>query len=304
MTAQRVALTGASGLLGGALSASLADQGHEVITFVRREPSADSERRWDPAAGDIDVADLAGVDTVINLSGAGIADRRWSPERKREILSSRVQATTTMARALAAGVGQDGPRRLINASAVGFYGDRGDEVLTESSTGGDGFLAEVVTAWESAAKDAVDAGVAVAFSRTGIVLAPGGGAMEPMLKVGRFGLGGPLGSGRQWMPWITGRDWTRAIGLLVDEPTIVGAVNVVGPAPARQRDIASAIGRQLRRPAFLPAPTPALRVILGEMATDILASTRAEARILDDAGFDYEHATLEDAVAWVIAQDD
>lgn len=300
MTApQRVALTGASGFLGGALRSSLTDAGHDVVVLVRREPSGPGERRWDPAEGELDPAHLDGVDTVVNLSGAGIADQRWTPERKREILRSRVDATATLARVLAAGAG---PTRLVNGSAVGYWGDRGDEVLTDRSAPGDGFLAEVVRAWEEAARPAQEAGLSVAFVRTGIVLAPGGGAMAPMLRLGRLGLGGPLGDGRQWMPWITRHDWAEAVRLLVESPDVDGPVAVAGPQPARQRDLARAIGRALHRPAVLPAPTPAIRLVLGEMSQDILASTRVLPERLRDAGFAWRHGDLDDAVRWVVDQ--
>lgn len=298
-TPRRVALTGASGFLGGALRASLTDAGHEVRVLVRREPSGDHERRWDPAAGELDPADLADVDVVVNLSGAGIADKRWSPDRKRELLRSRVDATTTIARVLAAGAG---PTRLVNGSAIGYWGDRGDEVLTDRSPPGGGFLAEVVRAWEEAARPAQDAGLSVAFVRTGIVLAPGGGAMGPMLAVGRLGLGGPLGSGRQWMPWITRPDWAEAVRLLVESSDVDGPVAVVGPEPSRQRDLAREIGRALHRPAVLPAPTPAIRLLLGEMSQDILGSTRVLPERLRDAGFTWQHPHLGEAVRWVVEE--
>lgn len=298
---QRVALTGASGFLGGALSSSLAAAGHEVVTFVRRTPEGPQQRGWDPASGTLDPADLADVDVVVNLSGAGIADERWSPGRKREILRSRVDATRTLALALAEGAG---PTRLVNGSAIGWYGDRGDELLTEDSLPGEGFLPEVVRAWEEAAGPAVAAGISTAFARTGIVLAPGGGAMGPMLTVGRLGLGGPLGDGKQWMPWITREDWCRALVLLVERPDLTGPVDVVGPAPARQQDIAREIGRALGRPAVLPAPSLALRLLLGEMSADLLASTRVLPERLRAAGFRWQQPDLATAIRWVLDEDE
>lgn len=305
-TPQRVALTGASGFLGGALRASLTDAGHEVLTFVRGEADGPDQRSWDPAQGELDPADLEGVDVVVNLSGAGIADKRWSPERKRLVLRSRVDSTTTIARVLAAGAG---PTRLVSGSAIGFYGDRGDELLTEDSDVGDGFLSEVVRAWEEATRPAEDAGVSVAHARTGVVLAPGGGAIAPMLLLGRLGLGGPLGGGligggQQWMPWITRPDWVGTVRLLVEQPEITGPVNVVGPEPARQRDIAAAIGRVLGRPAVLPAPTVAIRLALGEMADVILSSDRVLPQRLVEAGFTWEHDDLEQALRWVVDSSD
>lgn len=298
---QRVAISGASGLIGGALSSLLGEGGHDVVHLVRREPSTAGERRWDPAAGTLDPAALADVDTVVHLAGAGVGDRRWTPGYKRTIRSSRVDGTALLARAVADGAG---PARLVTASAVGFYGDRGDEVLTEDSAGSGRFLADVVRDWEDAATPALDAGISVAHARTGIVLSTTGGALVPMLRLGRLGLGGPLGSGRQWMPWITLADTVAAYRRLVEDPSITGPVNLTAPVPVRQRELARALGRRLHRPALLPAPRTAMYAVLGEFAGEALASARVLPQRLSQAGFEHAHPRLEDAFDHLLGQPD
>jgi uncharacterized protein len=294
----RIAVTGSSGLIGTALVAALRQRGDEVVRLVRRPPRAADEVQWDPATGHLDPRVLEGVDGVVNLAGAGVGDSRWSPSYKREILASRVDATTAVATAVAAA---GHPVRLVSGSAVGYYGDRGDEELTEASPPGSGFLSDVVLAWEAAAQPAVDAGAPVAFIRTGIVLAREGGAMKPLLRLARLGLGGPLGSGRQFMPWITLPDEVGAILLLLDSPEVTGPVNLVGPAPARQREVAQALGRALHRPAVLPAPSVALRVVLGEFAGEVLGGQRIVGHALRDSGYAFAHADLGSAVRWLVA---
>lgn len=290
---QRVAITGASGLIGGALSLRLRGEGHDVAHFVRRVPNGAHERRWDPAEGYLDAADLADIDTVVHLAGAGVGDHRWTSAYKETIRSSRVDGTDLVSRVVAAGAG---PNRLITASAIGIYGDRGDEVLTEQSSPGSGFLADVVREWEAASAPATDAGIPVAQLRTGIVLSAKGGALTPMLRLGRLGLGGPLGSGRQWMPWITLADTVSAYVRLIEDPSITGPVNATAPHPVRQRELARAIGRKLKRPAILPAPALAMRLILGEFAGDVLASAKVIPEHLDRVGFTHQHPTVEDAL--------
>src|SRR5699024_3893959 len=292
-TRQRVAIAGSSGLIGGALSSSLREGGHDVVHLVRREPAAGHERRWDPSRGRLEPAVLADVDTVVHLGGAGIGDRRWTPGYKRLLRHSRIESTDLLARTIAGGAG---PTRLVTASAVGYYGDRGDEVLTEASTGADDFLGRLVRDWEAAADPARDAGVSVAHARTGIVLSTKGGALTPMLRMGRLGLGGPLGSGRQWMPWITLADTVAAYTRLVEDPTITGPVNLTAPHPARQREVARGLGQWLHRPSFLPAPRPAMYAVLGEFAGEALASARVLPHRLTLAGFVHAHPRLEDAL--------
>ncbi|GAA8851322.1 TIGR01777 family oxidoreductase [Helicobacter pylori] len=290
---QRIAITGASGLIGGALSSSLRADGHEVVHLVRREAKGDHERPWDPDRRVLDPAVLADVDTVVHLAGAGVGDRRWTPTYKMLIRTSRVHGTDLVARTVAAGAG---PTRLVTASAVGFYGDRGDEVLTEASAPGRTYLAGVVRDWEAAAAPAVAAGVPVAHARTGIVLAAHGGALAPMLLVGRLGIGGPLGSGRQWLPWVSLDDVVGAYTRLVEDPTLEGPVNLTAPHPERQRELARGIGRRLHRPAVVPTPAVAMRLAIGEFAGEALASTRVLPQRLDAAGFEHRHPHLDDAL--------
>jgi uncharacterized protein (TIGR01777 family) len=296
---QRVAITGASGLIGSALSAFLSARGDEVVHVVRRPARTAAEISWDPGNRQLEAAALTDVDAVVHLAGANVGEKRWTPSRKQEIFASRVDGTHTLAAALAEA---DHPIRLVSQSAVGIYGsDRGDEVLTEDSESGHGFLAEVVRAWEAAAEPARAAGLSVVHPRTGIVLAPGAGAMGPLLRLAQLGLAGPLGSGRQFWPWITLHDTVRALAFLVDHPEVSGPVNVVGPAPARQKEIAAELARQLHRPALLPAPGMGLRLYLGEFANDILGSQRVVPTRLLQAGFGYDQDTLPKAVAWLLA---
>jgi uncharacterized protein len=294
----RIAITGSSGLIGTALVAALTQRGDEVVRLVRRAPRAADEVQWDPATRRLDPAVLDGVDGVVNLAGVGVGDKRWTPDYKREILASRADSTTAVATAVAAA---DHAVRLVSGSAVGFYGDRGDEELTEASPVGTGFLSDVTAAWEACTQPAVDAGASVAMIRTGIVMAPEGGAMKPLIRLGRLGLGGPLGSGRQFMPWITLPDEVGAILHLLDHPEVTGPVNLSALDPARQRDVSRALGRALGRPAVLPAPSAALRVVLGEFAGEILGSQRIVGDVLRDSGYRFIHPTLDDAARWVVA---
>jgi hypothetical protein len=295
---QRVAITGASGLIGGALSAFLIDRGDEVLHLVRRPARTAAEISWDPANRVLDPAALAGVDAVVHLAGVNVGDKRWTPSRKQEIFASRVDGTHTLAAALAEA---DHPIRMVSQSAVGYYGsDRGNEVLTEDSESGHGFLAEVVRAWEAAAEPARAAGLHVAHPRTGIVLAPGAGAMGPLLRLAQLGLAGPIGSGEQYWPWITLRDTVRGIAFLLDHPDVDGPINLVGPAPARQKDIAAELARQLHRPALLPAPGMGVRLYLGEFANDILGSQRVMPGRLTASGFVHDDDTLPKAIAWLL----
>ena len=297
---QRVAITGASGLIGGALSTFLSRRGDEVLHVVRREPRTGSEIGWDPRHRRLDPAALAGVTTVVNLAGANVGGKRWTPAYKQEIFASRVDGTHTIASALAE-LGE--PVRLVNASAIGIYGtDRGEEVLTEDSEPGQGFLADVVRAWESATKPAADAGLYVAMARTGLVMSPDGGAFERLLTLGKLGLLGPLGSGRQFWSWITLRDIVRAYAHLIDHPEISGPVNLVGPAPARQAEVARAVAARLKRPALVPAPGFALKAVLGEFADDVLGSVRVMPSALTASGFGFEQDTLERAAEWLVEQ--
>jgi len=295
---QCVAITGASGLIGSALSAYLVARGDDVRHLVRRDARTGSEISWDPAQRRLDPAALEGVDAVVHLAGAGVADHRWTPSWKQEILASRTDGTTTVAGAVAA----HGDRiRLVSGSAIGWYGnDRGDEILTEQSPPGTGFLAEVAQAWEACTAAASDAGAPVAMSRTGLVMSRTGGAFEPLVRLGRFGLAGPLASGKQWWPWITLDDVIRALVHLLDHRDIVGPVNVVGPEPLRQKQVVEEIGRQLGRPTVLPAPGFALRAVLGEFSGEVTGSQRVVPTRLREAGFTWVHDSISSAVATVV----
>jgi uncharacterized protein (TIGR01777 family) len=295
---QRVAISGASGLIGSALSAFLRARGDEVVHLVRREPRAPSEVGWDPGSRRLDPGDLSGLTAVVHLAGAGVGDHRWTSAYKREILASRVDGTATIATALA-GLGE--PIALVSGSAIGAYGDRGEELLTEDSAAGQGFLADVVRAWEEATTAAQDAGLRVAHARTGLVLAPGGGAMARVLPLARFGLAGPLGAGRQYWSWITLHDEVRALAHLIDQD-LSGRVNLVSISPLRQAEAMKVLGAVLGRPAVLPAPALALRVFLGEFAGDVLASQRVLPGVLTASGFVFDHDTIESAMRWLVGQ--
>ena len=294
----RVAISGASGLIGSALSSYLVARGDDVRHLVRRDARTGSEISWDPAQRRLDPESLAGVDVVVHLAGAGVGDHRWSPHYKQAILASRTDGTATVAGAVAA----HGDRiRLVSASAIGWYGsDRGDEILTEQSPEGTGFLAEVVQAWEASTAAAAVAGAPVAMSRTGLVMSRSGGAFEPLVRLGRLGLAGPLGSGRQWWAWITLDDVIRALVFLVDRRDMVGPVNVVGPDPLRQKQVVNEIGRQLGRPTVVPVPGFALRAVLGEVAGEVTGSQRVVPTRLRENGFEWVHDSISSAVATIL----
>jgi uncharacterized protein len=297
---QRVAITGASGTIGGALSAFLTRRGDEVVHLVRRPAHTAAEIEWHPTRHLLDPAALAGLDAVVHLAGASV-EKRWTPARKQAIFASRVDGTYTLATALSRA---DHPIRLVSQSGTGYYGsDRGEEILTEDSTQGSGFVADMVRAWEAAADRAREAGLSVAHSRTGVVLNPGTGAMGKVLPLARLGLSGPLGSGTQFWAWITLRDTVAGLAYLVDHPELQGPVNLVGPEPARQKDFAAELGRQLQRPAILPAPSAGVRVYVGEFAKEVLGSQRVMPSRLTASGFVHHDNTLEKAIAWLVRRD-
>jgi uncharacterized protein (TIGR01777 family) len=294
----RVAISGASGLIGSALSSYLTARGDDVRHLVRRDARTGSEISWDPAQRRLDPEALDGIDAVVHLAGAGVGDHRWSAAYKQEILASRTDGTSTIAAAVAA----HGDRiRLVSASAIGWYGnDRGDEILTEQSPEGAGFLAEVAQAWEASTVAASAAGAPVAMSRTGLVMSRTGGAFEPLVRLGTLGLAGPLGSGRQWWSWVTIDDVVRAMVFMVDRRDITGPVNVVGPEPLRQKEVVDEIGRQLGRPTVLPAPSFALRAVLGEFSGEVTGSQRVVPTRLRESGFEWVHGTIASAVATIV----
>lgn len=292
----RIALAGSHGLIGSALVEHLAGRGHRVDRLVRGAATTSREISWDPAAGRLDPAALAGVDAVVNLGGAGIGDHRWTERYRRTILRSRTEPTGLLARTMA--MMDDGPRVLLQASAVGYYGDRGTEVLTEASGPGSGFLVDVVRAWERATTPAQEAGVRVAHLRTGILVARTGGSFGKLLPLLRLGIGGPLGDGSNTWSWITLVDQVRAIEHLLTAE-VHGPVNLTSPAPAPQRELVAAIARELHRPAVLAVPRFALRLAVGPFADDILSSQHALPRVLLDSGFEHRHTTVADAARWV-----
>ncbi|MEP6631363.1 MAG: TIGR01777 family oxidoreductase [Lapillicoccus sp.] len=297
MTGQRVAISGATGLIGSALSSYLVARGDDVRHLVRREARTGSEISWDPDQRRLDPADLEGVDAVVHLAGAGVADHRWTPAYKQLIMRSRTDGTAAVAAAVAA----HGDRiRLVSGSAVGFYGDRGEEILTEDSAPGHDFLAEVTQAWETATHVASAVGAPVAMARTGLVMARKGGAFEPLVRLGRLGLAGPMGSGQQYWPWITLDDEIRALVHLVDHREVTGPVNLVGPEPLPQKQVVAELGRQLGRPSVVPAPAFALRAVLGEFAGSVTDSQRVVPTRLRESGFDWVHATIASAVASIV----
>ncbi|NNG39784.1 TIGR01777 family protein [Flexivirga sp. ID2601S] len=295
----RVAITGSSGLIGTALSRALTDRGDQVVKLVRRAPESPGEVRWDPAAGQLDPEALQGISAAVNLAGAGIGDHRWTASYKQTLIDSRVDSTRTLTEALA---GLDTPVRLVSGSAMGYYGDRGEEEVDEDSAPGTGFLPDLVQRWEAAAAPAVSAGLPVAFARTGLVLAPdGGGLMKRVLPLAKLGLGGPLGNGREWWSWITLADQIAALTHLVDDADITGPVNLSTPAAVRQRDAMKALGSVLHRPTVFPAPKFGLRLVLGEFADDVVASTRMRPKVLQQNDFQWRHRSIEDAMRYAAA---
>lgn len=297
-----IAVTGATGLIGTTLVDRLRGSGHQVRRLVR--PGTDpapGDVRWDPATGDVDLAALAGVEGVVHLAGAGVGDHRWTDSYRQTILQSRVAGTRTIVQALR--TLDPRPSVLVSASAVGWYGDRGDEVLTETSPPGTGFLAEVSQAWEAEALTLTDTDIRVTTVRSGIVLSRSGGALGRLLVMVRLGLGGPLGSGRQWWSWISLEDEVRAIEFALTNE-LPGPVNLTAPQPVRQRDLVQALARAAHRPSLVPAPAFAIRTILGSMADDmVLASQRALPSRLDQAGFEFRHDDIDAAAAWVTRRD-
>ena len=290
----KVIVTGTSGLLGAALVPALRQAGHEVVALVRRSPRAPHEVRWDPAAGALDVDALAGTDAAVHLAGAGIGDRRWTKRYRQLIRDSRIQGTTALAKTLARL--QPAPQVLLSASATGYYGDTGEEAVDETAPPGDGFLPEICMSWEAATSPAAESGIRVCRMRSGIVLSRSGGALRRQLLPYRLGLGGPLGSGRQWMSWIEIHDEIAAMVFLLTATSIDGPVNLTAPAPVRQRDFAKSLGWALSRPAVLPAPRFGLRLLLGGIADDLLASQRVIPRRLLDAGFAFHSPDLPAAL--------
>jgi uncharacterized protein (TIGR01777 family) len=288
----RVVLSGASGLIGQALQASLREDGHTVLALVRRDPRSDDEARWDPAGGRLDAALLDGADAVVCLSGAGVGDHRWTAAYKETIRRSRVDSVATVARAMAA---HGGPPVLLAASAVGYYGDTGDRVVTEQSPSGTTFLAGVCREWEAAAEPARAAGLRVAHLRTGLVVAGQAALIKRLRPLVLLGVAGKLGSGRQYFPWIHLADEVGAIRYLLTHD-IAGPVNLTAPNPVPNAEFIAALGSVLHRPTVLPAPGFALRAALGQFAEDVLTGQRALPAVLSEAGYPFRYPDLEPAL--------
>jgi uncharacterized protein (TIGR01777 family) len=296
----RVLISGATGLVGAALTRRLEEEGHSVVALVRREPQQDKEEiGWDPRAGVIDANDLEGLEAVVHLSGENIAGRRWSAAQKEEIRASRVDSTRLLCETLAQL--KRPPAVLLCASAIGYYGDRQDEILREDSGAGVGFLAQTSMAWEEATQAATKRGIRVVNLRFGILLSKYGGALAKMLLPFKMGVGGKIGSGRQYMSWISLDDTVEAMRHTLAVDQMEGPVNIVTQNPVTNAEFTKILGRVLRRPTLFPLPIFAARLALGEMADALLlASTRVEPARLLEAGFEFRHADLETALRYLL----
>ena len=293
----RIAVTGSSGLIGTALTASLRADGHQVVRLVRRPPHANDEIRWDPRAADAGDPALDGVDACVHLAGAGVGDHRWTRSYKAEIRASRVLATRALATVLAARAAP--PKALITGSAIGWYGDTGGREVTEDSPAGQGFLSRVVVDWEAAAAPAARAGIRVAHLRSGLVLGKGGGVLGRLLTPARLGVLPRFGTGTQVMSWISLADEIAAIRFLLTTSTASGPFNLTAPNAVTNSQLTAALHHAVRRPDFpwLRIPEPVLHLALGEMSSELLTSVRVIPRRLTEAGFEFRHPTIGAALA-------
>ncbi|MER5881857.1 TIGR01777 family oxidoreductase [Streptomyces sp. NPDC001910] len=287
----RIAIAGASGLIGSELARSLRADGHEVVRLVRHAPRSRDEVRWDPQRQRIDAAGLLGCAAVVNLAGAGVASRPWTEAYKKQIRDSRVLGTTTLAEAVASL--DEPPRVFVNGSAIGFYGDTGSRAVDESAPPGDGFLSSVCVEWEEATAPAQEAGVRTVLPRTGLVVSRAGGAWAKLFPLFKAGLGGRLGDGRQYWSFIALHDEVAAIRHLMDTESVSGPVNLTAPDPLTNREITEAMGRVLHRPALLATPAPLMRLALGEMSGEILGSQRVLPTRLLESGFAFAFPSID-----------
>lgn len=298
----KVAITGGSGLIGSALSAHLVGRGDTVVHLVRRPPRNSAEITWHPGADPFPLPALDEpdeLDAIVHLSGEPLSGSRWTSAKRAEIRRSRIESTRALAKALTQ---VRRPVRLVSASATGYYGaDRGREELIESSPAGTGFLAEVCQAWEGQTAPATSAGHPVAMARTGIVLAPHGGAMKFLKPITKLGIAGPIGSGEQFWPWISLHDEVAALTWLIDHREVTGPVNLAAPVPATQGKIAASIAGVMGRPSVVPTPGLVLKLALGEFADTLLGSQRVLPKVLSDAGFTFAHPTIETAADWLMS---
>ena len=295
-----VVISGSSGLIGRALASSLLADGHRVLRLRRGGITDGDDVGWNPEAGRIDAPALEGVDAVVHLAGEGIGEHKWTDEQKRRIRDSRVRGTAVIAAAVASR--ERKPHVFVSASAIGYYGNRGDEVLTEESAPGDDFLAGVCTAWEAETKPAADSGVRTVNTRTGVVLAAHGGALQRMLLPFKLGVGGKQGSGKQWMSWIALDDVVGSIRHAIEQPLVRGPINLTAPNPARNEEFAATLGRVLHRPTVLPTPLLPLRLRFGSelVETLLLFSQRVQPAKLETTGYEFRYAALEPALQAIV----
>ncbi|MGW1156851.1 TIGR01777 family oxidoreductase [Streptomyces sp. NPDC002513] len=294
MERSRIAVAGASGLIGSALVRSLTADGHEVVRLVRRSARGEEEVCWDPEGQYIDATGLIGCDAVVNLAGAGIGDHRWTDAYKRTLRDSRVLGTAALAEVVAAL--PEPPRVFVSGSAIGYYGETGDRTVDETAPPGDGFLSSLCVEWEEAAAPAQEAGVRTVFARTGLVVAREGGAWERLFPLFQAGLGGRMGDGRQYWSYIALHDEVAALRHLIDRSDLSGPFNLTAPQPLTNREITDAMGRVLHRPTRLPVPAAALRLALGEMSADVLGSARVVPKRLLESGFSFAFPGIEEAL--------
>ncbi|MFF5338138.1 TIGR01777 family oxidoreductase [Streptomyces sp. NPDC013181] len=294
MPHSRIAVTGSNGLIGAALVRSLRADGHEVVRLVRRPARAGDEVEWDPKRDYVDASGLVGCDAVVHLAGAGVGDRRWTAAYKKEIRDSRVLGTAAIAEAVASL--DTPPAVLLSGSAIGFYGETGDRAVDEDAPPGEGFLPSVCVEWEEATAAAEEAGVRTVHARTGLVVAREGGAWGRLFPLFRAGLGGRMGNGRQYWSFIALHDHIAALRHILDTPELSGPVNLTAPEPVTNAEVTAAMGRVLRRPTLFTAPAPALRVVLGEFAGDVLGSQRVLPARLLDSGFAFAFPGIDAAV--------
>ncbi|MDN0194669.1 TIGR01777 family oxidoreductase [Streptomyces sp. S.PNR 29] len=294
MERSRIAVAGASGLIGSALVRSLTADGHEVVRLVRRAPRTADEVRWDPERKHVDAAGLAGCDAVVNLAGAGVGNRRWTEAYKARIRAGRVLGTAALAEAVAAL--EKRPRVFVNGSAIGIYGETGDRPVDESAPPGEGFLPRLCVEWEAAAAPAREAGVRTVFTRTGLVVSREGGAWGRLFPLFRAGLGGRMGDGRQYWSFVALHDEVAAIRHLLDRDDLSGPFNLTAPQPLTNREITEAMGRVLHRPTPFAVPAPVLRAVLGEMAGEVLGSARVLPARLLESGFAFAFPGIDDAI--------
>jgi len=296
----KVLITGATGLLGQALQRSFAEKGYEMLLASRKEPIDDQHIQWSVEDGFSEPEKLEGIDAVVHLAGESVSGLRWTDEKKKAIRDSRVLGTRSVVDAISKM--NKKPQVLVAASAIGFYGERGDEDLTESSAGGDNFLAEVGKAWESESRRAEDAGIRTVLLRTGIVLSKDGGALATMLTPFKLGVGGVVGSGKQWMSWISLDDEIEVINFAIENENLRGAINAVSPHPVTNEEFTKTLGEVLYRPTFLPLPEFAVSMIFGEMGDALLlASTKVLPKRLEEAGFEFKYPNLKSAIEHAVA---